>query len=190
MDYSTAPDNAVGAPYILMEYIHGSVASELRQAKSCALQMFGTPEQDRNFRGQMAQIQATVASFRFLQTGSLYHNPNTDEFYIGPELQTGRRPWTSPTEYYEDLVAHLLKSASISDELKEKQSSMLSSTLSHLMRIHGKEKSGPFRLINRDFSAHNILVNDSFEILGVIDFDGVKTAPVTLDQETKVACRW
>jgi hypothetical protein len=92
MDYNTAPDNAVGAPYILVEYIHGSVASELRQAKSCGLQMIGKPEQDRKFREQMAQIQATVASFRFPKIGSLYHDPDTDEFYIGPELQTRRGP--------------------------------------------------------------------------------------------------
>jgi hypothetical protein len=85
-DEGMSADNAVGAPYILMEYIHGSVASELRQAKSCELQMFGTPEQDRKFREQMAQIQATVASFRFPKIGSLYHDPNTDEFYIGPKL--------------------------------------------------------------------------------------------------------
>jgi hypothetical protein len=178
MDYSTAPDNAVGAPYILMEYIHGSVASELRQAKSCNLQMFGTPEQGRKFREQMAQIQATVASFRFPKIGSLYHDPDTDEFYIGPELQTGRGPWASSTEYYDDLVDHLLKLASTSDEFKQSQSFMLPSILGHLMRIHGEERSGPFRLTNRDFGAHNILVNDNFDVVGVIDFDGVMAAPL------------
>lgn len=140
--------------------------------------MFGTPEQDRKFREQMAQIQATVASFRFPKIGSLYHNRDTDEFYIGPELQTGRGPWTSSTEYYDDLVDHLLKSASSRDELKESPSFMLPSILSHLVRIHSEEKSGPFRLTNRDFGAHNILVNDNFEIVGVIDFDGVMAAPL------------
>jgi hypothetical protein len=168
----------VGAPYILVEYIHGSVASELRQAKSCGLQMIGKPEQDRKFREQMAQIQATVASFRFPKIGSLYHDPDTDEFYIGPELQTGRGPWISSTQYYDDLVDHLLKSASTSDELKRSQSFMLPSILGHLMRTHQEEKSGPFRLTNRDFGAHNILVNDNFDIVGVIDFDGVMAAPL------------
>jgi hypothetical protein len=124
---------------------------------------------------RMAQIQATVASFRFPRIGSLYHDSYTDGFYIGPELQTGRAPWTSSTEYYDDLVDHLLKSASTTDELKQSQSFMLPSILGHLTRIH-KERSGPFRLTNRDSGAHNILVNDNFEIVGVIDFDGVMVA--------------
>ena len=164
-EYSTTHSNAVGAPYILMDYIHGTVATELRRARSCPLQMFGTPEQDQRFREQMAEIQATVASFRFAQIGSLYHNPATDEFYIGPELQTGRGPWGSSTEYYDDLVNHLLHSASAKDELKQSQSFMLPSILGHLIRIHGEEKTGPFRLTNRDFGAHNILVNENFESL-------------------------
>jgi aminoglycoside/choline kinase family phosphotransferase len=55
---------------------------------------------------------------------------------------------------------------------------MLPSILGHLMRTHQEEKSGPFRLTNRDFGAHNILVNDNFDIVGVIDFDGVMAAPL------------
>ena len=161
-----------------MEYIHGSVASELREAKSCAPQMFGTPEQGRKFRGQMAQIQATLASFRFPQIGSLYYNQEIDDFYIGPELQTGKGPWASSVEYYDDLVKHLLKSAATKDDISQSESFMLPSILNHLMRIHGEERAGPFRLTNRDFGAHNILVNDVFDIIGVIDFDGVMAAPL------------
>lgn len=37
---------------------------------------------------------------------------------------------------------------------------------------------GPFRLTNRDFGAHNLLVNDSFERVSVIDLDGVMAAPI------------
>lgn len=161
-----------------MEYIHGSVASELREAKSCAPQMFGTPEQDRKFREQLARIQATIASFRFPYIGSLYYNQETDDFYIGPELQTGKGPWSSSTEYYEDLTNHLLKSTVTRDDIKQNQSFMVPSILNHLMRIYGRERTGSFRLTNRDFGAHNILVNDDFDIVGVIDFDGVMAAPL------------
>jgi hypothetical protein len=178
MGYSTVPDNAVGAPYILMEYIHGSVASELRQAKCCAPQLFGTPEQDCKFREQMAEIQATLASFTFPKIGSLYYSQDRDDFYIGPELQTGKEPWASSTDYYDALVNHLLKSASSKDDLRQSPSYMLICILNHLMRIYGKENTGPFRLTNRDFGAHSILVNDDFEIVGVIDLDGVMAAPL------------
>ena len=49
----------------------------------------------------------------------------------------------------------------------------------HLISVYGQNSSrGPFSLTNRDFGAHNLLVNDNFEIIGVIDFDGVMAAPI------------
>ena len=160
-----------------MDYIHGNVASELRDQRDCDVGFFGNTEQDRKFREQMARIQATVASFQFPQIGSIYYNGDIDDFYIGPELQTGHGPWTSSAEYYDDLALHLLKSTS-EDSLRQRQSFMVPSILSFLLRICGEEKDGPFRLANRDFGAHNILVDGNFDIVGVIDFDGVMAAPL------------
>ena len=44
--YNTDPTNDVGAPYILMDYIDGTVATELRVAKNCDVGLFGTPDQE------------------------------------------------------------------------------------------------------------------------------------------------
>lgn len=52
--YSVDPTNDVGAPYILMDYINGTVAMDLRGAKNCDRGFFGTPDQDRKFREHMA----------------------------------------------------------------------------------------------------------------------------------------
>ncbi|KAK2595514.1 hypothetical protein QQS21_006789 [Conoideocrella luteorostrata] len=175
--YSFAVENDVGAAFILMDYIHGSVAAEFREAQGSAVGLFGTVEQDRKFREQMAHIQAIIASFRFKQIGSLYYNQETDDFHVGPELQTGKGPWVSSMEYYDDLTHHLLKSA-IKNNLQGDQSFMVPSILNYLLRICGEEKTGPFRLVNRDFGAHNLLVNQDFDIVGVIDFDGVMAAPL------------
>lgn len=160
-----------------MDYIHGNVASELRVQRDCDVGLFGTPEQDRKFREQMARIQATVSSFQFSKIGSIYYNEDIDDFYIGPELQTGRGPWASSSEYYDDLALRLLKSTS-EDSLRQRPSFMVPSVLSFLLRVWGEEKNGPFRLANRDFGAHNILVDDYFDVVGVIDFDGVMAAPL------------
>lgn len=46
------------------------------------------------------------------------------------------------------------------------------------MSLYGSSTSGPFRLANRDFGAHNLLVNEEFDIVGVIDFEGVMAAPI------------
>ncbi|ATY65232.1 kinase-like domain [Cordyceps militaris] len=175
--YNLSVQNEAGAPFILMDYIHGSVASELRVQHGSARGLFGTPEQDRRFREQVARIQATVASFQFPQIGGIYYNEDANDFYIGPELQTGRGPWASSSQYYDDLAHHLLKSIS-KDSLRQSPSFMVPSILNFLLRLCGEQKDGPFRLANRDFGAHNILVNDDFDVVGVIDFDGVMAAPL------------
>jgi hypothetical protein len=104
----------------------------------------------------------------------------TDDFYIGPELQTGKGPWTSSTEYYDDLVCHLLESAIMRGDVKKSQSLMVPSILNNPMRINGERRPGPFQLTNRDFGAHNILVNDDCDIVGVIDLDIVMAAPLEI----------
>ena len=92
-----------------MDYIHGTVAAELREAKSCDIGMFGTPDQDRKFRQQMADIQVTLSSSTFDQIGSLYWDEDKSDFSIGPEIETGKGPWKSSMDYYSDLADHALQ---------------------------------------------------------------------------------
>lgn len=70
--YSVDPTNNVGAPHVLMDYIDGTVATELRMTRDGYSDLFGTPEQDWRFRQQMAEVQVTLSSFKFDQIGSLY----------------------------------------------------------------------------------------------------------------------
>ena len=46
------------------------------------------------------------------------------------------------------------------------------------MAIYSDKHTGPFRLVNRDFGAHNILVEDNYSIVGIVDFDSV--APILI----------
>lgn len=69
-----------------MDYIHGSVAQDLSCQDDSPYGVFGTPEQDRKFKKQVARIQATLSSFRFPKIGGLYYNEPEDEFFIGPRL--------------------------------------------------------------------------------------------------------
>ena len=108
-NYSVDPTNEVGAEYILMDYIHGTVATELRRAKECATDLFGTPDQDREFRKQMADIQTTLSSFKFNIIRSLYLNEEISEFFIGPDIETDKGPWTSSMNYYADLADYALR---------------------------------------------------------------------------------
>ena len=159
-----------------MEYIHGTVAEELREMKGCAPLLFGTPEQDQKFRKQMAMVQAQVMSCQFPKIGSLYYSEKTS-FYIGPDLETGQGPWTSSTDYYRDLAEHHLKRAATCSSGR-RLSFALPLLLNYLLGKLGEEPTGPFRLVNRDFGSHNILVDENFSIVGIVDFDSVMAAPV------------
>ena len=89
-----------------MDYIHGTTAERLRELKDCDIGLYGTPDQDRNFKKQMADIQAELSSFKFDQIGSLYQDENTSEFFIGPEVETGKG---RSMDYFNDLATHELQ---------------------------------------------------------------------------------
>ncbi|KAG5761086.1 hypothetical protein H9Q72_010812 [Fusarium xylarioides] len=180
--YSFDTNNQVGAPYILMDYIHGTVATELRDANEYEAGLFGTPDQDRAFRKQMAEIQATLSSLKFSEIGSLYQDKETSDFFIGPETETGKGPWSSSVEYYDDLANHALQVClhDASPDVQTASSFANPILFRHLMSLYRQQKSSKesFSLMNRDFGAHNLLVNEKFQIVGVIDFDGVMAAPI------------
>ncbi|PNY18157.1 Uncharacterized protein TCAP_07596 [Tolypocladium capitatum] len=137
---------------------------------------------NRKFRQQMAGIQATLSSFTFDQIGSLYWDEQTSDFFIGPEIETGKGPWASSTDYYADLANHALQVCvrNAAPGVETSCSFAIPILFKHLMSLYGHSSPmrGPFSLTNRDFGAHNLLVNDDFEIVGVIDLDGVMAAPI------------
>ncbi|KAK7419615.1 hypothetical protein QQX98_003206 [Neonectria punicea] len=186
--YNTDQDNDVGAPYILMDYIHGNVASELRLAKNCALGLHGNPEQDRSFRQKMAKIQAVLATFTSDQIGSLYQDPATKDFIVGPDIETDKGPWSRSSDYYADLAEHSLRVCvnNAAPEVVTSASFALPVIFTNLMKRPGDRDSdgnssnaaaAMFCLTNRDFGPHNLLVDEEFHIIGVIDLDGIMAAP-------------
>ncbi|KAI9748299.1 MAG: hypothetical protein M4579_007262 [Chaenotheca gracillima] len=182
--WSLDKTNEIGAPYILMDYIDGTTANDLQDAKGCENESFGTPEQDRTFREQMASIQVELASLKFDKIGSLYQDEESLKFYIGPDLATRKGPWESSTSYYADLAENAMKECVSHGKraLQERPSFAIPVLFMHLMSLYGDPSSvkGPFGLANLDMGAHNLLVNDNFEIVGVIDFDGLMAAPIEL----------
>ena len=56
----------------------------------------------------MAAIQVQMASIKLDQISSLYHNPDTRDFHIGPDAETGLGPWSSSLGYYRDIARHKL----------------------------------------------------------------------------------
>ncbi len=162
---------------MLMEYINGNTAMELKERKECAPFVFGTKEQDARLRQQMAQIQIDLARCRFDSIGSLHFNEKDNGFCIGPDVVTGLGPWKSSFAYYIDAAEHALKSSVSKDELSSRHSFAVPLVFKDLITRFCSDDTGPFSLTNRDFGFHNILVDDSFSIIGVIDLDGIMAAP-------------
>ena len=54
--HDSDPCNDIDAPYILLSYIHGNVASDLSSMRKCEFGVFGTPDQNQGFWRQMAEI--------------------------------------------------------------------------------------------------------------------------------------
>lgn len=157
---------------MITDYIHGTVAQDLAEAKNYDLQA------NTAFWKRMAEIQIELASCTFDRIGSLYKT--LDDYSIGPELITGKGPWTTADLYWNDLAKSYHNSAEKegSLQLKNSPSFQLPSKFIELIKSYGKPgQKKKFRLVNRDFSPHNILVNDNFEIVGILDFASVMAAP-------------
>lgn len=145
--------------------------------------MFGTPEQDARFLRQMASIHVELASLTFDQIGSLRESLDiTGHFFIGSEIETGEGPWDTARQYYSAVARHRLQVAKhdAEPEVRDSCSLGLPRMFCELMSLLQRSEAGPYGLANRDFGAHNVLVDDEFNIVGLIDFDGVMAAPVEL----------
>jgi len=164
-----------------MSYINGNTASELRVTKNCEVGKFGDSKQDLKFRKQMAWIQIELSSLKFDKIGAIYQDGGS--FVIGPEIETGQGPWDTETEYYSAIARHTfqLANSEAPPEVKTEKSFELPLKFENLMALCKKRPNEhQFRLTNRDFGAHNLLVDNEFNIIGLIDFDGVMAAPLEL----------
>ncbi|KAI0148392.1 hypothetical protein GGR57DRAFT_515373 [Xylariaceae sp. FL1272] len=163
----TEDSNTVGAPYILMDYVHGNVAYELRLAKDCALGLSGTEEQDKRFKRQMSEKQATLATFTFDHIGSLCQDEATGEFFIGPDIETSK-----------------VCARNAPPEVVSSPSFALPVVFNGLMKLFAKASTytdpanGSYCLTNGDLGPHNLLVDDELNTVGVIDLDGIMAAPI------------
>ncbi|KAK3675980.1 hypothetical protein LTR78_004172 [Recurvomyces mirabilis] len=177
--FGSEDSTGVGAPYILMSYIHGNVAQDLQEEIDGDSNLFGTPEQDQNFRRQMVEIQFQLANLTFDRIGAVYQDGDVG-FKLGPEIETGLGPWATPQMYWDAWAHHAAGVArkDCTEETKLDASIQLPVYFNDLMAAYGQSRQTRFGLVNRDFGAHNVLVDKEFNILALIDVDGVIAAPI------------
>ncbi|KAJ5738619.1 hypothetical protein N7493_001774 [Penicillium malachiteum] len=172
----------IGAPYVIIEHLPGKHAYDMHNPAHDPLDGFGTPEQDRKFRRQLAAIQVEMTSLKFDKIGSLYQNPETEEFSIGPDCKTGKGPWKSSLEYYHHLVNRRLEEClrDAPEATKDDLSFSLPILFERLIAMYVDEASisGPFGLTHFEFGPPNLIVNEQFDCLTFLDFRGLFSGPI------------
>lgn len=91
----------------------------------------------------------------------------------------GTGPWDTPEQYYSTLVCHKLQVAEkdAGSAVREGKSFSLPQMFAELIQRYKTGQTGNYGLVNRDFGAHNVLVDDEFSVIGLI---GVMAAPAEM----------
>jgi hypothetical protein len=160
---------------MFMDYIHGTCAGELFDMKKCTAPFFGTPEQDRAFRKHLAEIHVSLTAHQFDKIGGLHEKEG--EVVVGPDLVSGKGPWNRTNDFWKDIVQFAMKAYGQMEH--DFQDMPYLHRIPELMQVYGwNEKK--CSLANLDFGAHNLLVNENFEIVGLIGLTDVVAAPLEI----------
>ncbi|MCJ1244681.1 hypothetical protein MMC30_001880 [Trapelia coarctata] len=172
--YNAETDADIGAPYMLLTYIHGTRAYD-----------FGLDvEQSRYVQRQMIEIMLELASHKFDRIGSLVRDESGD-FAIGKDMETNQGPFTTAGEYYAAFSTqyfHLFADHDFENNLDAERCSglHLPFMFNSFMQIFTDcaNDHGPFSLTNTDLGDHNIILDAECNIVGLIDCDNIIAAPI------------
>ncbi|KAF3482450.1 uncharacterized protein GIQ15_05209 [Arthroderma uncinatum] len=178
--YDPSSNNPVGAPYILMKYVHGTLAKRLQKARGCRKYMFGTPKEDANFRKQLASIQVGLATHKWERIGRPRLHENGG-FSIG-SLETDLN-FATATQYYDHLTKNALWGGASEAPADSQDTMILIPALFKTLIARWSTHSGPYGLVHTGLGAHNVLVNEKFEVLALIDPKGLMTAPIEVQAQ-------
>ena len=167
----------IGAPFILMECLKGNAAIDLNDTLIPA-------EHKTSFYNSLARYQVELSSVTLPKIGSVIRNPN-GTYDVGPFPRLGG-PFSTATEDLQAWAEHA-QFCGGTDGLKERcgdsGEEILQGVLAFPRRISeaagriALRDNGPFPLVHPDFLHSNIIVDDSWKPLGVIDWEYAQSAP-------------
>ena len=115
-----------------------------------------------------------LGSVRLPKIGSIFRNSSGGgSFIVGPLIETDSGPYNTSTEFYKEYPIALGKSL---EEGIEGQSEVLEA-FSSLAEGFTAQERDDFGLVNYDLNPNNFLVDREFNVLAVIDWDYVVSAP-------------
>ncbi|KAF1948850.1 hypothetical protein CC80DRAFT_540719 [Byssothecium circinans] len=176
--YKTCLDgNPVKLPYILMQCIEGNMIFDLG-----GLDVL-TDEQNAKLRDSIASIQCRLADASLSKLGSLVLKPNGDTDISPLPASFGfEGPFHSMADYFFSWADHNT-SFKNSHQLREPSLRQAADSFPRRLRSTVEKvipagHSSNYPIVHPDFQMHNLLLNDEYEIVGVIDWEHAHSAPI------------
>lgn len=142
------------------------------------------PESRPNFVSQMANYIKQLGDITFPSIGRIWAGDGLDQTpqiisFVTDDEDKG--PFNSSTAYFRGLQQgiddYIAESHGDDDDWPEwHRYSRICNEAFHFF-VYPELRRGPFPLWHRDFRFKNVLVDDDFNITGVLDWTGARTAP-------------
>ena len=187
--YDTSFTNPLGHPYMFLELVVGTAA--MWATMSCTL------DQRHKLIRNMAGILNELSTLTFPEIGQLrYSAARPGEVVVGPLVSHRGEiigPFSASTEYYHSrarlIVDHLKlghsepvatpvfdKSTDSTQDEPEQLAVRAATTLADRSIVDGSN-TGPFPLKHPDLSFQNVLVDENFRVVAVLDWSFASTVP-------------
>jgi len=170
--FDTTSMNPARSPYILMECIHGwRTPLKLQDLPDAVLQ---------HILDQLADVLVQLSALQFKQIGYL-HDDVDGQYRIDAMLdRKGKRvgPLSSAGDYYKWRADQPLNRSNESVvDIQEASFHAYLYRLALPFLMNGVRNDGPFPLAHNDLGVHNVLFDDKWKLVGVIDWSGACVVP-------------
>lgn len=172
LDYDSDPMNPVGFRYIIMEKLEG---------RPLGMSYFKIPTKfQMGFLEQFAEFMVQLGGLSFERIGCLRYNKETGDVKIVP-MPEGREIHSSSRELVLDIRRsqdkRVLEDQTFPTTLEDRRLACKILRYAALNGLRSESMDGPFPLRHPDLHSNNILVDNEYNITGIIDWSCVMTAP-------------
>ncbi|TQN67095.1 hypothetical protein CSHISOI_08343 [Colletotrichum shisoi] len=182
--YQLTDENPIGAAFILMDFLPGNVAVDA--CGGYAAHQGEIPTEHRHgFYKSIARIQLEITSARLPNIGTVSKNKEGG-YSVGPLPGIGG-PFETASAFFKAWSKWAIFPKSLetirlhmNGGPMEKVVAAINQFPSGIGSMAGRPSSldcGPFPLVHRDFYHSNIIVDDEYHPIGIIDWEGACTLP-------------
>ena len=182
--YDCTYSNPLGCPYLLMEHIDGKPLPDVVDELGGM-----TDGQIFKIHAQLANVSLQLSRLCFPTIGHLYRDRTTNEVVVGGIVDRKGREldtFDSASEFYTRralLIYHETQrifasnANNIDPKLRELETAYLH-TLATPFAVTPEFDKGPFPLQHVDLHRQNVLADDDWNVVGIIDWSWAGTAPL------------